>query len=155
MTFASSGDLIAVVSCTLEEIKKYLDENAKEGDIVGIEMPCEIHTHPLYNDKFETAQQKSVRYTIRVVNSGAFSYGSSNNFGKWYDYKNWNVADNEEYGSGHNLMTGDIRLPSSFGYQKAQNQANSKYPNDSSVALSLKTVTPEPFNLLLVSSIYV
>ena len=39
MTFASSGDLIAVVSCTLEEIKKYLDENAKEGDIVGIEMP--------------------------------------------------------------------------------------------------------------------
>lgn len=123
--------------------------------IVGIEMPCEIHTHPLYNDKFETAQQKSVRYTIRVVNSGAFSYGSSNNFGKWYDYKNWNVADNEEYGSGHNLMTGDIRLPSSFGYQKAQNQANSKYPNDSSVALSLKTVTPEPFNLLLVSSIYV
>lgn len=123
--------------------------------IIGIEMPCEVHTHPLYNDKFETTQQKSVRYTIRIVDSGAFSYGSSNDFGKWYDYNNWNVEDNEEYGSGHNLMTGDIKLPSSFGYQQAQNQANSKYPNDTAVALSLKAVTPEPFNLLLVSSVYV
>lgn len=123
--------------------------------LVGIEMPCEIHTHPLYNDKFETLQQKSVRYTIRVVNSGAFSYGSSNDFGKWYEYKNWNTTGSEEYGSSHDLMTGDIKLPSSFGYQQVQNKADSKYPNDTSVALSLKAVTPEPFNLLLVSSIYV
>lgn len=122
---------------------------------VGIEMPCEVHTHPLYNDKFETAQQKSVRYTIRVVNSGAFSYGSSNDFGKWYEYHNANTVDEQEYSTAHNLMTGDIRLPSSFGYQQAQNKANSKYPNDSAVALSIKAVTPEPFNLLLVSSIYV
>lgn len=123
--------------------------------VVGIEMPCEIHTHPLYNDKFETLQQKSVRYTIRVVDSGAFSYGSSNQFGKWYDYKNWNTTGAEEYETGHDLMTGDIHLPSSFGYQQAQNKADSKYPNDSSVALNLLAVTPEPFNLLLVSSIYV
>lgn len=123
--------------------------------LVGIEMPCEIHTHPLYNDKFETLQQKSVRYTIRVVNSGAFSYGSSNDFGKWYEYKNWNTTGSEEYGSSHDLMTGDIKLPSSFGYQQVQNKADSKYPNDTSVALSLKAITPEPFNLLLVSSIYV
>lgn len=123
--------------------------------IIGIEMPCEVHTHPLYNDKFETTQQKSVRYTIRVVDSGAFSYGSSNDFGKWYDYANSNTVGEQEYGSGHQLMTGDIRLPSSFGYQQAQNKADSKYPNDTSVALSLKAVTPEPFNLLLVSSIYV
>jgi hypothetical protein len=122
---------------------------------IGIEMPCEVHTHPLYNDKFETAQQKSVRYTIRVINSGAFSYGSSNQFGKWYDYKNWNTTGTEEYETGHDLMTGDIHLPSSFGYQQAQNKADSKYPNDSSVALNLLAVTPEPFNLLLVSSIYV
>lgn len=122
---------------------------------VGIEMPCEIHTHPLYNDKFETAQQKAVRYTIRVVDSGSFSYGSSNDFGKWYDYNNVNIIDDQEYGEGHRLMTGDIKLPSSFGYQQAQNKANSKYPNDSAAALSIKAVTPEPFNLLLVSSIYV
>jgi len=38
MTFNSSGDLIAIVACTLEEIKKYLDENAKEGEVVGVEM---------------------------------------------------------------------------------------------------------------------
>ena len=123
--------------------------------LVGIEMPCEVHTHPLYNDKFETAQQKSVRYTIRVVDSGAFSYGSSNDFGKWYEYHNANTVDEQEYSTAHNLMTGDIRLPSSFGYQQAQNKANSKYPNDSAAALSIKAVTPEPFNLLLVSSIYV
>lgn len=122
---------------------------------VGIEMPCEVHTHPLYNDKFETAQQKSVRYTIRVVDSGAFSYGSSNDFGKWYKYNNANTVGEQEYGEGHRLMTGDIKLPSSFGYQQAQNKADSKYPNDSATALSLKAVTPEPFNLLLVSSIYV
>jgi hypothetical protein len=122
---------------------------------VGIEMPCEVHTHPLYNDKFETMQQKSVRYTIRVVDSGAFSYGSSNEFGKWYDYKNWNTVGGEEYTTEHNLMTGDIKLPSSFGYQQAQNKADSKYPNDTGVALSLKATTPEPFNLLLVSSVYV
>jgi hypothetical protein len=100
-------------------------------------------------------QQKSVRYTIRVVDSGAFSYGSSNEFGKWYDYKNWNTVGGEEYTTEHNLMTGDIKLPSSFGYQQAQNKADSKYPNDTGVALSLKATTPEPFNLLLVSSVYV
>lgn len=123
--------------------------------LVGIEMPCEVHTHPLYNDKFETTQQKSVRYSIRVVDSGAFSYGSSNDFGKWYDYSNANIIAEQSYGSAHKLMTGDIKLPSSFGYQPAQNSANSKYPNDTAVALSIKSVTPEPFNLLLVSSVYV
>ena len=123
--------------------------------LIGIEMPCEIHTHPLYNDKFETAQQKSVRYTIRVIDSGAFSYGSSNDFNTWYDYYNSNTVGEQEYSAAHKLMTGDIHLPSSFGYQQAQNKADSKYPNDSAVALSLKAVTPEPFNLLLVSSIYV
>lgn len=122
---------------------------------VGIEMSCEVHTHPLYNDKFETAQQKSVRYTIRVIDSGAFSYGSSNDFGKWYEYSNANTVAEQEYGEAHRLMTGDIKLPSSFGYQQAQNKANSRYPNDSATALSIKAVTPEPFNLLLVSSIYV
>jgi hypothetical protein len=123
--------------------------------LVGIEMPCEVHTHPLYNDKFETTQQKSVRYSIRVVDSGAFSYGSSNDFGKWYDYSNANIIAEQSYGSAHKLMTGDIKLPSSFGYQPAQNGANSKYPNDTAIALSIKSVTPEPFNLLLVSSVYV
>ena len=39
LSFASSADLVAVVTCTIEEIRKYLDENAKEGDIVGVEMP--------------------------------------------------------------------------------------------------------------------
>jgi hypothetical protein len=123
--------------------------------LVGIEMPCELHTHPLYNDKFETTQQKSVRYSIRVVNSGAFSYGSSHDFNKWYDYASANTIAGQSYGSAPRLMTGDIKLPSSFGYQVAQNAADSKYPNDTAVALSLKAVTPEPFNLLLVSSMYV
>ena len=39
MTFSSPGDLINTVSSAFEEIKKYLDENAKENDIVGVELP--------------------------------------------------------------------------------------------------------------------
>lgn len=38
MTFASDGDLISVINITIEEIKKYLDENAKEGEKIGVEV---------------------------------------------------------------------------------------------------------------------
>jgi hypothetical protein len=52
-------------------------------------------------------------------------------------------------------MTGDIQLPASFGYMQGQNTADGPYPNDTSVAFNVKAVTPEPFNLLMVSNVYV
>ena len=39
LSFYSDGDLVAIVNVTLEELKKYLEENAKEGEVVGVEVP--------------------------------------------------------------------------------------------------------------------
>jgi hypothetical protein len=120
-----------------------------------MEMPFELHGIPSVGKKLEGAQQKAVRFLVRLLDSGAFSYGSSHDFNRWYDYNNWNIADSQEWDSKHKLMTGDIQLPSSFGYVQGQNTADGPYPNDTSVALNVRAVTPEPFNLLMVSNIYV
>jgi hypothetical protein len=122
---------------------------------IGMEMPFELHGVPSVGSKLEGVQQKSVRFLVRLLDSGAFSYGSSHDFDKWYDYNNWNIADSQEWDSKHKLMTGDLQLPASFGYMQGQNTADGPYPNDTSVAFNVKAVTPEPFNLLMVSSIYV
>lgn len=122
---------------------------------IGMGMPFELHGIPSVGKKLEGSQQKAVRFLVRLLDSGAFSYGSSHDFNRWYDYNNWNIADSQEWDSKHKLMTGDIQLPSSFGYVQGQNTADGPYPNDTSVALNVKAVTPEPFNLLMVSNIYV
>lgn len=121
----------------------------------GICMNCEIHTTPPFGSKLEGQQQKSVRFLVRLLDSGAFSYGSSHDFDKWYDYNNWNVSGSQEWDEAHRLMTGDLQLPASFGYMQGQNTADGLYPNDTGVGLNLRSETPEPFNLLMVSSIYV
>jgi hypothetical protein len=122
---------------------------------VGLPMPFEVHGVPSVGRKLEGIQQKSVRFLVRLLDSGAFSYGSSHDFDRWYDYNNWNIADSQEWDSAHRLMTGDIQLPASFGYMQGQNTADGPYPNDTSVALNVYSDVPEPFNLLMVSSIYV
>lgn len=123
--------------------------------MVGFPMPFEVHGVPSVGRKLEGSQQKSVRFLVRLLNSGAFSYGSSHDFDRWYDYNNWNIADGQAWDSSHKLMTGDIQLPASFGYMQGQNTADGPYPNDTSVALNVFSDTPEPFNLLMVSNVYV
>jgi hypothetical protein len=122
---------------------------------VGLPMACEVHCIPSYRDKLEGFQQKSVRFLVRLLESGAFSYGSSHDFTKWYDYNNWSTTEDQEWDSSHKLMTGDVQLPASFGYMQGQNTADGPYPNDTGVGLNIKSETPEPFNVLMVSSIYV
>lgn len=131
------------------------NEFVGEDIIVGKSMPFEVHGVPSVGSKLEGTQQKAVRFLVRLLDSGAFSYGSSHNFDKWYDYNNWNIADSQEWDSKHKLMTGDLQLPASFGYMQGQNTADGPYPNDTSVAFNVKAVAPEPFNLLMVSNVYV
>lgn len=123
--------------------------------LVGKPMPFIIHGIPSVGKKLEGMQQKSVRFLVRLLESGAFSYGSSHDFEKWYDFNNWTTTDGQFWDAAHRLMTGDIQLPASFGYMQGQNTADGPYPNDTSVALNIRSSTPEPFNLLMVGNIYV
>lgn len=157
------GDIV----CWCPEINKYYEVQAIEDEeadetagkqitglpveevvnkriIYGIKMPCELHLTPHSDAKVEGNVQKSVRFVIRLLNSGPFSYGSTQDYNKYYEYE-----------QSTNNMTGDIMLPASFGYNQGQNTADGPYPNDTGVALNLKTDAPLPFNLLMVSSIYV
>ena len=122
--------------------------------VIGIAMPCEAHLSPAVGEKLEGLQQKSVRFIVRLFESGAFSYGSSNDFDKWYEYNNWSVQDGQKWDTSHQLLTGDFQLPSPFGYAVGQN-ASTRYPNSTGVGLNIFSDTPEPFNLLLVSNLYV
>lgn len=113
--------------------------------VIGEKLECEIHMTPNYDSKLEGAVQKSVRYIVRLLNSGPFSYGSSNDFSTYYPYE---MKDDD-------ILTGDILLPASFGYMQGQNIAEGPYPNNTGVALNLQTDAPLPFNLLMVGTIYV
>lgn len=123
----------------------------------GLPMMSEIHTLPPYNqnNKMEGLQQKSIRFNIRINESGGFSYGSSNDFDKWYEYHNWNTQSGQEWNEEHKLMSGDLQLPAPFGYMQTNNKADGRYPNTTGVALNLRSYSPEPFNLLMVSNLYV
>lgn len=123
----------------------------------GLPMMSEVHTLPPYNqnNKLEGLQQKAVRFNIRIYNSGGFSYGSSNDFDQWYEYHNWNTQSGQEWNAVHKLMSGDLQLPASFGYMQVNNKADGKYPNTTGVSANLRSYSPEPFNLLMVSNLYV
>lgn len=122
---------------------------------VGLPMTCTIHGQAMSGEKLEGLQQKSVRFIVRLRDAGAFSYGSSIDFDKKYDYNKWNVMGRESWDASHKLITGDIQLPASFGYTVGQNQGTGEYPNDTGVGLNMYMNTPEPFCLLSVSCIYV
>lgn len=123
----------------------------------GLPMVSEVHTLPSFNqnNKLEGLQQKAIKFNVRLLDSGAFSYGSSNDFDKWYEYHNWNTQAGQEWDSQHRLMSGDLQLPAPFGYMQVNNKADGKYPNTTGVAINLRSETPEPFNLLMVSNLYV
>lgn len=122
---------------------------------IGIKMSCSIHGQPFVGEKLEGLQQKNVRFIVRLREAGDFSYGSSIDFTKTYHYNDWNILSSQQWNAAHNLITGDVQLPSSFGYTVGQNKGTGPYPNDTGVALNLFADTPEPFTLLSVSGIYV
>lgn len=122
---------------------------------VGLPMKCILHGQPMSGEKLEGLQQKPVRFIVRLRDCGAFSYGSSVDFDRVYDYNNWNVQGGQQWDAAHQLITGDIQLPASFGYTVGQNNGTGEYPNDTGVGLNIETITPEPFNLLSVSCVYV
>jgi hypothetical protein len=122
---------------------------------VGYKMSCSFHGQPMAGEKLEGLQQKSVRFIVRLRDAGSFSYGSSVDFTKTYKYNNWNIESSQQWNNGHNLVTGDVQLPASFGYTVGQNKGTGPYPNDTGVALNLFADTPEPFVLLSISNIYV
>lgn len=122
---------------------------------IGLPMYCLFHGQALAGEKAETLQQKSVSFTIRLKDSGAFEFGTSHDYNKYYMLDGWSTVAGQKYDEMHKLLTGDIQLPLPQGYMNKANVGNSLYPNDTSVGLNLKMQTPEPFNILLIGAIYV
>lgn len=122
---------------------------------VGLPMKCTFHGQPMSGEKLEGLQQKVSGFTIRLKDTGAFDYGSSHDFNQWSAYNNWNTVAGQVYDTAHKLITGDIRLPLPNGYMNNMNQGDGKYPNTTGVALNLRSDTPEPLNLLMISNVYV
>lgn len=122
---------------------------------IGLPMVCRLDGQPMFGEKLEGFQQKSTAFTLRLRNSGAFSYGTSHDFDKFYEYSNWNTSAGQQFGQPHKLMTGDIQIPTPSGYMQKANQGDSKYPNDTGIALNLRMDTPEPFNILMIGNVYV
>lgn len=119
---------------------------------VGLPMVCEIHTQPAFGQKVEGMQQQSIAVYLRLYKSGVFSYGSSVDFDKYFDYKKW--ADHQQFEEAPSLYTGDCLLNIPIGYAEAANWGDGKYPTTSGVGINIKCDTPEPFNLLSIQEIY-
>lgn len=122
---------------------------------VGLPLECEFHSQPMFGKKLEGQQQKSSSFILRLKDSGNFSYGTSNDFSKYYPVENWNTLSNQNWGSANNLMTGDLTLSAPFGYTQNGNKVSGPYPNSTGLGLNIKADTPEPFNLLLISDTYI
>lgn len=119
---------------------------------VGLPMVCELHTQPAFGNKVEGMQQQSIAVYLRLNKSGAFYYGSSVDFDKYFEYSGW--PNRQEFDTGRVLYTGDCALNIPLGYAEAANQGDAKYPNSSAVGINIKCDTPEPFNLLSIQEIY-
>lgn len=122
---------------------------------VGLPMVCTFNGNPMTGEKLEGLQQKSTSFTVRLRESGAFRYGTSHDFSRYYEYSNWDTCDGQQYNAAHDLITGDIELPAPSGYMQKNTKCDTKYPNDTGIALNLQAETPEPFNLLMISNVYV
>lgn len=120
---------------------------------IGLPMMSEVHTQPAFGQKVEGHQQQSLSVYMRMNGSGAFEYGASVDFGKYFKYEAWNLQ--QEYGASHRLYTGDIKLDIPLGYAEAQNQGEGKYPNTSGVGINIRSDNPEPLNLLSIQEIYI
>lgn len=120
---------------------------------VGIPMVSEVHTQPAFGNKLEGHQQQSLSVYLRLNKSGAFDYGSSVDFNKFFHYEYWNQS--QEYSVAHRLYTGDMKLDIPLGYAEAANQGEGKYPNTSAVGVNIKSDTPEPLNILSIQEVYI
>jgi hypothetical protein len=120
---------------------------------VGLPMVAELHTQPAFGNKLEGHQQQSLSVYLRLNKTGAFEYGASVDFDKYFKYEAWNTQ--QEYDVAHRLYTGDIKLDIPLGYAEAQNQGEGKYPNTAGVGINLRSDTPEPMNLLSIQEIYI
>lgn len=119
---------------------------------VGLPMVAEMHTQPAFGDKVDGHQQQSLYMYVRLLNSGAFDYGSSVDFSKYFRHEYWNTK--QEWGLAHRLFTGDLKLEIPLGYAEAQNQGEGLYPNTSAVGVNIKSDEPEPLNILSIQEIY-
>lgn len=120
---------------------------------VGLPMVAELHTQPAFGNKLEGHQQQSLSVYLRLNKTGAFEYGASVDFDKYFKYEAWNTQ--QEYDAAHRLYTGDIKLDIPLGYAEAQNQGEGRYPNTAGVGINLRSDTPEPMNLLSIQEIYI
>lgn len=120
---------------------------------VGIKMLSEVHTQPAFGRKAEGIVQQSVKVSLRLLESGAFEYGDSTDFNKYIKFNNWGT--DQDLGEPHELYTGDALLDLASGYLKLANEGKGPYPNDTGVGINIKSYTPEPFNLLSVTEVYV
>ena len=120
---------------------------------VGLPMVAELHTQPAFGNKLEGHQQQSLSVYLRLNKTGAFEYGASVDFDKYFKYEAWNTQ--QEYDVAHRLYTGDIKLDIPLGYAEAQNQGEGRYPNTAGVGINLRSDTPEPMNLLSIQEIYI
>lgn len=140
-------------------VKKTLDEFGCADGVpdsyryrVGLPMMCEFHSQAAFGNKVEGMQQQSIAVFLRLKDSGAFSYGSSVDFDKYFEYNSW--ADRQGLDEGKVLYTGDCVLNIPLGYAIADNQGDGVYPNTTAVGINIKSDTPEPFNLLAIQEIY-
>lgn len=120
---------------------------------VGIKMVAELHTQPAFGKKAEGVVQQSVKVSMRLLESGAFEYGDSTDFSKYIKFNTWGT--DQDLGEPHKLYTGDAMLDLASGYLKLANEGKGPYPNDTGVGINVKSYTPEPFNLLSVTEVYV
>lgn len=140
-------------------LKKTLDEFGNATGVprskkfrIGLPMVCELHTNAAFGRKVEGMQQQSISVYLRLYNSGAFSYGASVDFDKYFDYKDW--PDRQVYDDKLALYTGDCALNIPLGYAEAANWGDGKYPTTAGVGINIKCETPEEFNLLSIQEIY-
>ena len=119
---------------------------------VGIPMMSELHTQPAFGSKAEGHQQQSLYISLRLNESGAFDYGSSVDFDKFFKWDVW--VDGQVWNSPHNLFTGDATLNIPLGYAENANQGDGPYPNTTGVGVNLRSDKPEPLNILSIQEIY-
>lgn len=119
---------------------------------IGQEMVSELHTQPAFGRKMEGAQQQAIMMSLRLLESGAFEFGASNDFKTMFPYKNWKRDD--EYGKWHKMYTGDATLNIPTGYAKNANEGTGPYANSTGIGINIRVTTPEPFNLLSITEVY-
>lgn len=146
------SDLSQFIETTLDADGKYTLPKSTPIYQVGLKMTCDLHTQPAFGKKMEGKQQQAISVALRLNESGAFSFGTSVDFDKYFKFENWGTG--QDYNSAHRYYTGDAVLNTPDGYMKQNNVGQSDYPNDTGVGINIRCETPEPFNLLSIQEVY-